>query len=184
MSLYFFVGGQDDREALVLGIRMFERPNTNVALFCFIIHNISHSTNNNNHSGVFEYKVDDKDDEIFESMLDESLIDEFKAKKINNDNVVCHEIVVDDCIQMLEAIRGLENEDYDLVMVGKRHSIGDLTDEEMSNFMDNAILLGVFGDMLASTEFCNGKVPILVLQCGDKRVKQFEKVVSRVNTLF
>ncbi|CAL5203009.1 unnamed protein product [Lathyrus oleraceus] len=180
----FFVGGQDDREALALGIRMFERPNTNVTLFCFIIHNISDSTNNNNRSGIVEYKVDDKDDEIFESMLDESLIDEFKAKKISNDNVVCHEIVVDDCIQMLEAIRGLENEDYDLVMVGKRHNIGDLTDEEMSNFMDNAILLGVFGDMLASTEFCNGKVPILVLQCGDKRVKQFEKVVSRVNTLF
>ncbi|CAK8566436.1 unnamed protein product [Lathyrus sativus] len=171
----FFVGGQDDREALALGIRMFDRPNTNVTLFCFIFHNIS--SNSNNRSGVVEYKVDDKDYEIYESMLDENLIDEFKAKKINNDNVVCREIVVDDCNQMLEAIRGLENEDYDLVMVGKRHNIGDLTDEEMSNFMDNAILLGVFGDMLASTEFCNGKVPILVLQCGDKRVNQF-------NTLF
>lgn len=120
----------------------------------------------------------------FESMLHEILIDEFKPKKINNDNVVCHEIMVEDCTQMLEAIRGLENEDCNLVMVGKRHNIGELTDEEMSNFMDNAILLGVFGDMLASTEFCNGKVPILVLQCGEKRVKQFEKVVSHVNTLF
>lgn len=62
--------------------------------------------------------------------------------------MVCHEIVVEDCIEMLEAIRGLENEDYDLVMVGKRHNIGDLTNEEMSNFMDNANQWGIFGENL------------------------------------
>ncbi|WJX38517.1 hypothetical protein P8452_26170 [Trifolium repens] len=169
----FFVGGPDDREALALGIRMLERPNTSVTLFSFVINN----------SSIVNFKVNEEDDEVLESMLDESLIDEFKAKKMNVDNVVCHEIVVDDCIQVLEAIRGLENEDYDLVMVGKRHNIGDLTDEEMSNFMDNANLLGIFGDMLVSTEFCNGGVPVLVLQCGEKRVKQCDKL-SHMSLLF
>jgi hypothetical protein len=161
----FFVGGQDDREALALGIRMLDRPNTSVTLFFFAIDN----------SGVVDFK-ENEEEEAIESMLDESLIDEFKAKKINVDNVVCHEIVVDDCVQVLEAIRGLGNEDYDLVMVGKRHNIRDITDEEMSNFLDNANLLGIFGDMLVSTEFCNGGVPVLVLQCGEKRVKQCDKL--------
>lgn len=176
----FFIGGQDDREALALGIRMLDRPNTSVTLFCFIVHN---NENNINNSGDVKFKIDDgeEEDETLENMLDESLIDEFKGKKLNIDNVVCHEIVVEGYTQLLEALRGLGNENYDLVMVGKRHNIGDLTDEEMTNFMENANLLGVFGEMLSSTEFCNGKVPILVLQCGEKKVNHFGKLSSLVN---
>lgn len=166
----FFIGGKDDREALALGIRMLERPNTRVTLFRFVLPTNEDSRFN----GLVE-----NEDENLESTLDESLIDEFIAKNdISSDsvNVVYHEAVVEDCIQVLKAIRGMEK-DYDLVMVGKRHSMGNFVEEEMSNFMDNADQLGILGDMLASNEFCNGKVPVLVMQCGDeKRVKQLEKV--------
>lgn len=168
----FFVGGPDDREALALGIRMVERPNTSVTCYSFVTHN-----NNTGSLGVVEFKENEEEEEL-ESTLDDSLMDEFKGKIINSDNVVFHEIVVDDCIQVLEVIRGLGNEEYDLVMVGKRHNIGDLTDEEMTNFMDNANQLGIIGDMLVSTEFCNGRVSVLVTQCGEKREKKFDKVDS------
>ena len=176
----FFIGGKDDREALALAIRMLDRPNTSVTLFSFIVHN----ENNINNSDDVNFKIDEEEeeeDEKLENMLDESMIDEFKGKKLNIDNVVCHEIVVEGYTQLLEALRGLGNEQYDLVMVGKRHNIGNLTDEEMTNFMENANLLGVFGEMLSSTEFCDGKVPILVLQCGEKRVNHFGKLSSRGN---
>ncbi|KAJ1417723.1 Sodium/solute symporter superfamily [Sesbania bispinosa] len=165
----FFLGGPDDREALALIIRMMDRTNMKVTLFKFVM-------NNNNSSVAIDkiLKGNEEEEENFETTLDESLIDEFKAKKINKDDVIFHEILVDDCIQVLEAIRGLESNDYDLVMVGKRHNMGDLTDEEMSNFMDNAKQLGIFGDMLASTEFCNGRASVLVMQCGEKRVNYFE----------
>ncbi|XP_020237233.1 cation/H(+) antiporter 15 [Cajanus cajan] len=169
-----FIGGKDDREALALGIRMLERMNTRVTLFRFVV------VNKEQHASFVE-----KEEEILERTLDESLVDEFKANKnFSSDfvNVMYHEIVVEDCIQVLEAIRGMEN-DYDLVMVGKRHSMGDLMEEEMSNFMDNAKQLGIFGDMLASNEFCKGRVPVLVMQCGEKRVKQLEnKVVPGYST--
>ncbi|XP_027337559.1 cation/H(+) antiporter 15-like [Abrus precatorius] len=162
----FFIGGTDDREALALGIRMLERPNTRVSLFRFVP---------SNNSGSFIDRFADNEEERVEIVCDESLIDEFKAKNItNSDSVSCHEIVVEDSIRVLEAIRRLEN-DYDLVMVGKRHCIGDLTDEEMTNFMDNADQLGIFGDLLVSNEFCNGKVPVLVMQCCEKRVKLLDK---------
>ncbi|TKY47588.1 Cation/H(+) antiporter 15 [Spatholobus suberectus] len=167
----FFIGGKDDREALALGIRMLERPNTRVTLFRFVLHD-------KNDSGFVIDRFVENEEEKLESTLDESLIDEFKANNIissDSVNIVYHEVVVEDCIQVLEAIRGMES-DYDLVMVGKRHSMGDLTEEEMSNFMDNANQLGIFGDMLASNEFCNGKVPVLVMRCGEQRVEQLEKV--------
>ncbi|XP_061375052.1 cation/H(+) antiporter 15-like [Gastrolobium bilobum] len=154
----FFMGGQDDREALALAIRMLERPNMRVTLLRFVLNN-----NNKNSGGAVKFKGNEQEEKL-ESNMDESLIDEFKAKKINNDNVFCQEDVVGDCIQVFNAIRGSEN-DYDLVLVGKRHNIGDVTDEEMSTFMDNAVQLGIFGDFLASTEFCDGKVPVLVMQC-------------------
>ncbi|KAK7305926.1 hypothetical protein VNO77_43839 [Canavalia gladiata] len=163
----FFIGGVDDREALALGIRILERPNTRVTLFRFVLPNCN--------SESIADKFMDNEEEMLELTLDESLIDEFKGKNIiNGDCVTWHEVVVEDCIQVLEAIKGFEN-DYDLVMVGKRHNIGEFTDEEMSNFMDNADQLGIFGDLLASNEFCDGKVPVLILQCGQKRVKQSEK---------
>lgn len=155
----FFIGGPDDREALALGIRMTEESenkNTKVSLFWFVL--------NNDKSKV---KVYDKEEDM-ESFMDESFIDEFKAKNIGNNDVDCWEIRVEDGIGVVEAIRGLEG-NYDLVMVGRRHSLVNLDDEEMSNFMENVDILGVIGDMLASTEFCNGMVPVLVTQCGGKR---------------
>ncbi|KHN04791.1 Cation/H(+) antiporter 15 [Glycine soja] len=143
----FFIGGKDDREALALGIRMLERPNTRVTLFRFVLPTKQDSK-------FVIYGLKENEEEVLESTLDESLIDEFISKNdISSDiiNVVYHEVVVEDCIQVLEAIRGMEK--------------------------DYADQLGILGDMLASNEFCNGKVPVLVMQCGDeKRVKQLEKV--------
>ncbi|KAK7387483.1 hypothetical protein VNO78_28323 [Psophocarpus tetragonolobus] len=161
----FFIGGKDDREALALGIRMLEHPTTQVTLFRFVLPTKLDS-------GFVIYGLVENEEDL-ESTLDESLIDEFMAMNdvaADTVNVVYHDIVVEDCIQVLEAIRGIQN-DYDLVMVGKRHTIKDFAEEEMSILMDNSDQLGIFGDMLASNEFCNGKTPLLVMQCGQERVK-------------
>ncbi|KAE9608054.1 putative cation/H+ exchanger, rossmann-like alpha/beta/alpha sandwich [Lupinus albus] len=170
----FFIGGTDDRESLALGIRMLERSNIRVTLLRFVMKNdIDNDVN---------FEMLNENDEV-EKEKDESLVDEFNGKKYNNDNVVFDEVAVEDCIRLMEAIREMSTEkDYDLVMVGKRHSMGDLREEEMSNFMDNVDQLGIVGDMLASTEFCSGKVPILVLQCGENQVKQIERLGSTMLT--
>jgi len=159
----FFIGGPDDREALALGIRMSERLNMKVSLFRFIVTNKKYVNRiDSSRTGTL--------DEEQEEMLDEGLIDEFKSMKYGIGKVSWYEIVVDDAVEVMDAIRGLEG-DYDLVMVGKRHNIGNLKDEEMGNFIENVQILGILGDMLSSTEFCIGMVPVLVTQCGgDKRV--------------
>ncbi|XP_058764627.1 cation/H(+) antiporter 15-like [Vicia villosa] len=160
----FFIGGADDREALALGIRMSERENMKVSLFRFVVLNRQEHERTRSQSGI-EVSLEEEQDEI----LDESLIDEFKGMKFGSGNVCWYEVVVEDGVEVMRAIRGLEG-DYDLVMVGRRHNIISLKDEEMGNFIENVQILGIFGDMLSSTEFCIGMVPVLVTQCGgDKR---------------
>lgn len=65
-------------------------------------------------------------------------------------------------MQLMDAIRQSHG-DYDLVMVGRRHSEMSLSNEEMVDFMENAEL-GMIGDMLASSDFCGGMVNVLVMQ--------------------
>lgn len=168
----FFVGGQDDREALALGIRMSERESSRVSLFRFVVMN----------KKVGESKIQSKEEEEeeeVEKMLDESLVDEFKSMKFGSGNVSWYEIMVADGVQILDTIRGLEG-NYDLVMVGRRHNISALNDEEMANFLENTEILGILGDMLTSTEFCIGMVPVLVTQCGGYIGKT---VLSRVGSV-
>ncbi|XP_019437573.1 PREDICTED: cation/H(+) antiporter 15-like [Lupinus angustifolius] len=157
----FFIGGQDDREALALGIRMANRENVRVSLFRFVVTNIN---DKDDYNGRFKSREEEEEEEI-EEMLNESLIDEFKSMKFGSGNVSWYEIMVADGEEILDTIRKLEG-NYDLVMVGRRHNIGNLNDEELTTFIENAETLGIFGDMLASTEFCIGMVPVLVTQCG------------------
>ncbi|CAJ2644129.1 unnamed protein product [Trifolium pratense] len=172
----FFVGGADDREALALGIRMSQRVNMKVSLFRFIVMNRKEYESKTQPSGEDSFGVEEQ-----EEMLDEGLIDEFKSMKFGSGSVSWYEIVVEDGVEIIDAIRGLEG-NYDLVMVGKRHNVGSLKDEEMGNFIENVQILGIFGDMLSSTEFCIGTVPVLVTQCGrDKRVFNKLDRVGSVN---
>ncbi|WJX32496.1 hypothetical protein P8452_20814 [Trifolium repens] len=170
----FFVGGPDDREALALGIRMSQRANMKVSLFRFIVSNRKEFESKSQSNGE-----DSMGEEEQEEMLDEGLIDEFKSMKFGIGNVSWYEIVVEDGVEVMDAIRGLEGK-YDLVMVGKRHNVGSLKDEEMGNFIENVQILGIFGDMLSSTEFCIGTVPVLVTQCGgDKRaINKLDRIGS------
>ncbi|XP_061375051.1 cation/H(+) antiporter 15-like [Gastrolobium bilobum] len=169
----FFMGGPDDREALALGIRMSERENTRVSLFRFIVMNKKLVGSKNDQPMTRE----EQKEEEYESVLDESLIDEFKGRKLARENVSWYEIMVDDGVEILDVIRGLEG-NYDLVMVGRTHQIESMIDEEMANFIENTQILGIFGDMLSSTEFCIGMVPVLVTQCAGKRVSMLDRVGS------
>ncbi|KAJ7963914.1 Cation/H(+) antiporter 15 [Quillaja saponaria] len=157
-----FVGGPDDREALAFGARMSgnRHADVSVTLLRLVLQNkkLGIIANNNNENVRLAFEEEEK-----ERNLDEHVIEEFKLKNLGNACVVCRDVLVDDGIGGLKAIRGLEG-DYDLMIAGKRHdNIGALGDEEMLHFLENSEL-GVIGDMLASTDFCKGMVSVLVMQ--------------------
>ncbi|KAF7808503.1 cation/H(+) antiporter 15-like [Senna tora] len=126
-----------------------------------------------------EDEHDEDDDE--ERMMDDWMVEEFMAKKFGNGQVVYHEISVEGGTEkVFEMIKCLEG-NYDLVMVGRKNKLEMLNDDvegAFSNFFENAEMLGLFGDMLSSTEFCNGMVPVLVVHSGENKVKQQQRRVG------
>ncbi|KAI4306890.1 hypothetical protein L6164_030130 [Bauhinia variegata] len=175
INLNFQAYAPYDREALALGIRIAEREGVKVTLFHVILQQQNKKLN------AEEGRKSARSREEAERLLDEGLIDEFKGMMIGNDDVVLSEIEVEDGVEAMDSIRKFEG-DYDLVMVGKRHNIGLLRDDEMCSLIENAETLGMYGDMLASTEFCNGMVSVLVLQCGGTRAggKKKDKAIDPV----
>ncbi|KAI4306891.1 hypothetical protein L6164_030131 [Bauhinia variegata] len=163
----FFIGGADDREALALGFRMAERKNSKVSVFHIILQQQKDKFYADK-DGRSDYSQEQVEEEAIEKMIDQGLIDEFKGMNIGNDNVVLREIMVEDGVEALDSIRETEG-NYDLVMMGRRHNIGFLRDEEITNLIENAETLGMYGDMLASTEFCNGMVSVLVIQSAQSK---------------
>lgn len=181
----FFLGGPDDREALALASRMADRPNAMVSLFYFVVvkGDLVRDEKSSDKS-----PDDDSDDDMFsryeremgeeeERKWNESVIDELKAKSLGNENILCEEVVVEDGIKVLEEIRRLEG-NYDLVMVGQKHNMKGFDDKGMCNLMENVETLGIVGDMLASTEFCNGMIPVLVMRSPSQQLKRSNSLNS------
>ncbi|KAL5822665.1 hypothetical protein ACOSQ3_020581 [Xanthoceras sorbifolium] len=99
---------------------------------------------NDRHPGVsitmirIDFKADD-DNNKSERYLDECFINKFKSRTIANASAVCHEVVVEETVQVMNVISKVDSS-YDLV------------------------ILGVIGDMVASSDFCGGTMSVLVMQ--------------------
>lgn len=143
-----FMGGPDDREALAYATRM-----SNHQVSVTVVRIVLMQRN----------KEEEHQEEVMETRLDESSVEDFKLKNVGNTSAVWKEIEVDDVVKVMNAIRSVEGH-FDLVLVGRRRSwVAAMGEEEMSDFVENEEL-GVVGDMLASLDFCGGKVSVLVLQ--------------------
>lgn len=141
-----FIGGQDDREALSYAARMSGHADVSVTVMRIILRD----------------KIWESEYEKLDRFLDEALYDEFKVKSLINACVVCKEVVVEDSIAVIDAIRSLEC-NYDLVMVGRHHQPMVVHDVEMPAFVEHEDL-GLVGDVLASTNFDGGCQSVLVLR--------------------
>ncbi|XVE69489.1 hypothetical protein DITRI_Ditri09bG0156000 [Diplodiscus trichospermus] len=104
-----FFGGADDREALAFTARMSSHPN--VAITVLRLHL----------RGNYMLELD------IERERDESWFREFKAMNDGIACVVCHELVVHDSEEAMNALRSLPNT-YNLVVVGKRQGIPHFED--------------------------------------------------------
>ncbi|XP_008234078.1 PREDICTED: cation/H(+) antiporter 15-like [Prunus mume] len=142
-----FIGGADDREALAYAGRMSGNPDVGMTVLRIILRS--------------KLEGGSQEQEI-EAKLDQSLIDEFKLANTGDECLNWHDIEVDDSAQAMTAIKKLQG-NYDLVMVGRRHVEMSLRDEEMEEFVEHPEL-GVIGDMLASSDFWDGMVNVLVMQ--------------------
>ncbi|KAE8695473.1 putative K(+)/H(+) antiporter [Hibiscus syriacus] len=138
-----FIGGIDDREALALATRASRQPNVRITVLRIVMIG-KHNT---------------LEDQI-EREGDNTLFGDFKAMNVDNGCVTCLEVVAHDIEDAMKAFRSLSNT-YDLVVVGKRHTIPEL--EALLGWAQYPEL-GVVGDTLAAPDFAAGRMSVLVLQ--------------------
>lgn len=142
-----FLGGDDDREALAIGMRMAEHPNISLTLIRLV--------GNGNVTG----------NDMEERRLDNEFLSEFRQAMASNYRVTYIEEVIMDGSGTVAVIRSMEN-DYQLVLVGRSHDrrspllsgLGDCSERSE---------LGAIGEIFVSAD-ANGDAMILVVQQHNK----------------
>ncbi|KAJ4819846.1 Cation/H(+) antiporter 15 [Rhynchospora pubera] len=143
-----FFGGCDDREALAYGERMARHPGISLTVIRFLPSR-----------GI-------KDDQA-ERKLDNQSLDEIKAIGLRTRKVRYMEELVGDMENIVQVIRSLDRDSYDLVMVGMRHTWNAVMANDSLSDWSECPELGVVGDFLATAEF-DSMFSILIVKQQDQ----------------
>lgn len=137
-----FMGGGDDREALVLAGRMAEHSSIQLTVVRLVVRG-------------------DGEKEEEEMRRDEGVVNEFRVRSCVEGRVEYREEEIRDGEDTIRVVRGLEEEgEYELVVVGRQHGVGGMRGlRDWNEFPE----LGFIGDMLASSER-EGEGAVLVVQ--------------------
>lgn len=138
-----FLGGADAREALAYADRMAGNPDVSLTVIRFLPEN---------------YERDDG----LEKKLDDGLVTWFWVKNEANEQVIYREVVVRNGEETVSAIQAMNNDSYDLWIMGRKHGINPLLLEGLTHWSENQEL-GVIGDYVASVDF-GSTASVLVLQ--------------------
>ncbi|CAK9174219.1 unnamed protein product [Ilex paraguariensis] len=139
-----FMGGADSREALVYADRMAGSPDVFLTVLRFLSHN-------------------NLRDVGMEKKLDDGLVTWFWMKNEGNNQVIYREITVKNGEETVAAIRAMNNEHYDLWIVGRNRGINQALILGLSTWSENIDELGVMGDYVASMDF-DSTASVLVVQ--------------------
>ncbi|XP_059429299.1 cation/H(+) antiporter 3-like [Corylus avellana] len=143
----FFLGGNDDREALAFANRMANH--SKIALT--VIHFVASGT---------------EGDTRLDKLFDNEILNLVKLNNVGREYVIFQEKIVKDGAQTALIIRGMINE-YDLIIVGRRHNVESPQTSglaEWSEFPE----LGIMGDLLVSLNL-NNAASVFVVQQQQKK---------------
>ncbi|KAA0060018.1 cation/H(+) antiporter 24 isoform X1 [Cucumis melo var. makuwa] len=138
-----FLGGADAREALAYADRVIGNQDVYVSVIRFLSQN-------------------SKGDNEFEKKLDDGMVTWFWVKNETNERVIYREVVVRNGAETIAAIQTMNDDSYDLVVVGRKQGINPVLLEGLSNW-SNQNELGIIGDFVASEDFTAAS-SILVMQ--------------------
>ncbi|KAF7801745.1 cation/H(+) antiporter 15-like isoform X1 [Senna tora] len=150
-----FLGGPDDREALAIAARMATNSNINVTVIRLLengnVNNIVH---------------------VNERRLDNEVVGQFRINMTGNIQVMYIEEVVMDGSGTVSVVRSLlEQNNYELVIVGRRHDKKSMLVSSLKDWRSEESELGVIGELLVYNDFAS-KATILVVQQHISFVKE------------
>ncbi|XP_059429300.1 cation/H(+) antiporter 3-like [Corylus avellana] len=143
----FFLGGNDDQEALAFANRMANH--SKIALT--VVHFVASDT---------------EGDTRLDKLFDNEILNHIKLNNVGNEYVIFQERIVKDGAQTALIVRGMMNE-YDLIIVGRRHNVETSQTSglaEWSEFPE----LGIMGDLLVSLNL-NSTTSVFVVQQQQKK---------------
>ncbi|XP_045822208.1 cation/H(+) antiporter 24 [Trifolium pratense] len=138
-----FLGGADAREALVYADRMVASEDVSLTVIRFLSYN----------------NVGDNERE---KKLDDGIVTWFWVKNEMNSRVVYREVVVRNGEETIGAIQDMNDGDYDLLIVGRKHGINPAILTGLSEWSESDEL-GLIGDYVSSRDF-DGSASVLVVQ--------------------
>lgn len=138
-----FLGGADSREALAYADRMVGNVEVSLTVIRFLSHN-------------------GEGDKEMEKKLDDGVVTSFWVKNEVNERVVYREITVRNGAETVAAIQAINDESYDLWIVGRKQGMNPFLIEGLEDWSENHEL-GVIGDYVSSDDF-GGNASVLVVQ--------------------
>ncbi|XP_057772511.1 cation/H(+) antiporter 24 isoform X2 [Salvia miltiorrhiza] len=140
--ILLFLGGADSREALSYADRAAGCPDTSLTVVRFLSH-------------------ENEGDIEMEKKLDDQLVTSFWVKNEANERVVYREAVVKNGEETMAVIHAMNDECYDLWIVGRNH-VNPVLLQGLSNWTEISEL-GVVGEYIASADF-SSSASVLVVQ--------------------
>ncbi|GLT78881.1 hypothetical protein SLA2020_504000 [Shorea laevis] len=139
-----YIGGDDDREALALARRMIGCAAVHITIFRLI-------------------SLNDDNKKEWENILDHEAFREFKYEASKNENITYEDVNVEDAAYTTSFIGSiLENDNFDLILVGRRHESSSRITAGLSEWSELPEL-GPIGDLLVSSDI-SSTVSVLVVQ--------------------
>lgn len=88
--------------------------------------------------------------------------------------VICRKMKVNDSGELMRSIENV----YNLVIVGKQRGVGSQFKQEMKPWLEYAEL-GIIGDMLASADFYEGTISVLVVHCIENQLTATDPINAK-----
>ncbi|PON85848.1 DNA-directed DNA polymerase [Trema orientale] len=139
-----FLGGADAREALAYADRMLGNPEVSLTVVRFLSFN-------------------GEGDSEMEKKLDDGVVTWFWVKNEANERVIYREVVVRNGAETVAAIQAINDNSFDLWIVGREQGINPVLLEGLSDWTENLHELGIIGDYVGATDF-GGSASVLVIQ--------------------
>ncbi|KAM0942815.1 putative cation/H+ exchanger, sodium/solute symporter superfamily [Dioscorea sansibarensis] len=158
-----FLGGVDDREALVYAWRMASHPGISLTVLRLIPGEMTNSRviskSEKHETSQHEVRIINVEADK-EQQLDDDFVNEFRLNNVSDETVVYMEKVINNSEETMEAIRSIDSI-HDLFIVGKGNRRTTLLTDGLDAVSESQ-QLGPIGDLLASSEL-GRVVSVLVL---------------------
>lgn len=157
-----FLGGADAREALAYADRMLGNPEVTLTVVRFLSFN-------------------GEGDNEMEKKLDDGVVTWFWVKNEANERVIYREVVVRNGAETVAAIQAINDESFDMWIVGRQQGINPMLLEGLSDWTENLHELGIIGDYVGAVDF-RGTASVLVVQ--QQILREQNTTTRRLSTVY